>query len=236
MILRVDFDLQFFGGGGGSATSSAQYRKRDPEPQELADLRGGLYANILPNLQSYDPSRWNTAQGIADSALQKQIGLLDQAGAQAGKGDSIVDEMLGVIRSGDISNNLTDRMNASVTKELQSGMGSMLSNYNNRGVLNSSITGAGINNLAANAADAYNKNFQSAFNSVLGGYGSALQGAQGNAQGLLGAASGLGGVGTTAFNNAGAQLMPAYNLWKDAQSSYDSREDFDTVVTQNRGK
>jgi hypothetical protein len=112
----------------------------------------------------------------------------------------------------------------------------MLSSHANRGVINSSVTGAGINNLSSNAADAYNKNYLSALNSVMSGLGSTLQGSQANAQTLLGTASGYDNIPDTAFSNAGAMLMPAYNMWDKAQTLYDNREDFDTVVTNNKDK
>jgi hypothetical protein len=256
--------------------------------------------------------------GKTDDWLTKNNSIIDQDRAKlAGNSenlDSILQEMLGVTRTGNIPSALTDNMNASVNKELQSGMGSMLNSLGGRGVLNSSITGTGINGLAGNAADAYANNYLNAYNSVLGGYGSSLQGAQGNAQldlsgmqqtqsamgnqlsgiqtgfggvqtglsgiqtglsgvgtgmtgvqnslsgvqsglsgvqsgaanaqnswqaglqGMRGAAGAYGDVGSNAFTNAGAQLMPAYNLWKDAQTLYNNREDFDTVVSQSGGK
>lgn len=228
--MKSKFDIQFFGGGGGS--SSKQYRKRDPEPEGLTNLREGILGKISPILDVYDPSRWTDAQNIGDQAIQSQLGLLDQVQGSLGKNDSILEKMLGVIDSGEIPAALTERMNAAVNKDMQSGMGSMLNSLGGRGVINSSITGQGVSRLGQQAADAFNKNYLSAFNSVLSGYGSALQGSQGNTQSLLGAAQGYAGIPGAAFENAGASLMPAYNFWKDWQSSYDNREDYDTVVTQ----
>lgn len=74
--MRLKFDLQFFGGGGGG--SATQYRKRDPEPQELQDLRLNLYNKILPGIQSFDPNSWSKAQEISDNAMGKMNGLIDQ--------------------------------------------------------------------------------------------------------------------------------------------------------------
>jgi len=238
------FDIQFFGGGKGGSTSSTQYRKRDPEEQELTDLRKGLYKAIMPNLESYDPSKWGAAQEIADSSLQKQGDLLGSIesfiNTNTGKSDSIIDKMMGLAESGNVSQSLMDNATASVNRGLQTGMGGMLNSLGNRGVLNSSITGQGISRLGQQAANSLQDNYLNIFNSQLGGYGQALQGAQGNltagTQGLLGAANAYGGMGTQAFTNAGAQLMPAYNMWKDAQTLYNGHEDFDTVVNQSKGK
>ena len=202
------FDLQIFGGKGGGGSSSAQYRKRDPEPQGLTDLRQGLFDKIFPNLESYDPARWTDAQNIADNALKNQ--------------GSAIDEMFDMARTGNIPQGFRDNAMATINRGLQSGMGDMLNSLGNRGVLNSSITNTGISGLGTKAANAFQDSFLNSFNSLLGGY--------------QGAAQGYSGIGNQAFQNAGAALMPAYNFWKDWQSSYDGKEDFDTVVSQRSGK
>jgi hypothetical protein len=137
--------------------------------------------------------------------------------------------MLSVIRTGNVPSALTENMQASINRGLQSGMGSMLNSLGNRGVVNSSITGSGISDLSQKAANAMQDGSLNIFNSVLGGY-------QNAAGGYQNAAQGYSGIGTQAFENAGAMLTPAYTMWKDAQTLYDNREDFDTVVRQKSGK
>ena len=176
--MSLKFDLQFFGGGGGSTT---QYRKRDPEPEELTNLRNNLYGKINQGLETYDPNKFK----------------------------NISDEMLNVTRTGNIPSALTNNMNASVNNSLKSSMGSMLNDLAARGVLNSSITSSGINNLSQNAADAYNKNYLDAYNSVVNNYSNSLQGVQ-------------------------ADLMPVMDMWKTWQTSYDNGEDYDTVIRQGK--
>jgi hypothetical protein len=163
--------------------------------------------------------------------LQSLLGMLP---GQFQNNNDLLNELMGVVRSGNIPTEMTDRMNASVTKELQGGMGNMLNSLGNRGVLNSSITSQGTSRLGQQAADAYNKNYLNAYNSVLGGYGTALQGAQGNTNAMLSGAQAYGQIPGLAYSGVGAQLMPAYNFWKDWQSSYDNREDYDTVVKQGK--
>jgi hypothetical protein len=136
---------------------------------------------------------------------------------------------MNILTTGNLPAPLIENMQGSINRGLQSGMGSMLGSLGTRGVLNSSITGSGINNLSQNAANAMQSGYLDTFNSVINGY-------KGSSESLLGTAQGLSNVGSQAWTNAGAMLMPAYNMWKDAQSSYDNREDFDTVVTQKKGK
>ena len=229
--MSLKFNLQFFGGGGGSAQ---QYRKRDPEPDELINLRLGIYDKLMPGLETFSPENWDKAQGITDKALEQLGNLTDQLPGLINKNDSIIDSMTGILQSGEIPSAITDKLNAGVTKDLQSSMGSMLNNLSKRGVVNSSITSQGTSRLGQQAADAFNKNYLNAFNSVISGYGSALQGAQGNTSSLLQGISAVGSLPSQAFQGAYAGLMPAYNFWKDWQNSYDRREDFDTVVQQGK--
>lgn len=229
--MRWKFDIQFFGGGGGSAK---QYRKRDPEDPGLTQLREGLLGKILPGLETYDPAGWQRASDAAGRSLEQQNALLELLPGSLDKNSSILDEMLGVVRSGEVPAAVTDRINQSVTKELQSGMGSMLNSLGSRGVLNSSITSQGTSRLAQQAADAYNKNYLNTFNSVINGYAQGLQGAQGNTNALVGGLNAIGSIPSQAYEGASSALMPAFNMWKTWQSLYDGREDYDTVVTQGK--
>ena len=229
--MKLKFDLQFFGGGGSST-----YRVpiKDPPPDELVNLRQGIFNKLMPGLNSFNTENWNKAQQITDNAIEQLGNLSGKIPGQLDKANSLVDSLFGVLQSGEIPSSITDKLNAGVTKDLQSSMGSMLNNLSKRGVLNSSITSQGTSRLGQQAADAFNKNYLNAFNSVISGYGSALQGAQGNASSLLQGISAMGSLPSQAFEGAYAGLKPAYNFWKDWQNSYDSREDYDTVVQQGK--
>lgn len=230
--MRLKFDLQFFGGGGGG--SATQYRKRDPEPQELQDLRLNLYNKIMPGIQSFDPNSWAKAQEISDNAMGKMNGLIDQMPGTLTQGNRFLEGLEGVLTTGNIPTGVTDKLNAGVDKSLQSSMGNMLNGLANRGVVNSSITSQGVNNLSQAAADAYNRNYLNAFNSVINGYAQGLQGAQSNAGTLMQGVNALGSIPGQAYEGATAPLMPGFNMWKAWQNSYDNREDFDTVVKQGK--
>lgn len=229
--MKIKFDIQFFGGGG---SSTQKFPKRDPEPEQLTNVQDALYNALLPSIQNYDANAWEKAQQRSDANMQRQDALLEQLPQYMGKTDSILDEMLGVIRTGDIGSTLTDRMNSEVTRNLNNSLGANLNSLGNRGVLNSSITSQGISRLGQQAANAFNANYLNAFNSVVNGYGSALGGAQGNAQTLAGVADSVGNAANNAFGNASASLMPAYNFWKDWKGIHNGKEDYDYVVKQGK--
>lgn len=220
---------------GSGKTSSQQFRTRDPEPQELTNLRLGLYGKVMPGLESFSAEDWTRARDTATSALNQQNALLGQLSGQLGGNNALVGEIANIARTGNIPSTLAANMNASVNQELQSSMGSMLNSLGNRGVLNSSITSQGVQNLASNAADAYNRNYLNAYQAVLGGLGSALQGQQANTSALMTGINALGKIPEQAYEGAGAALTPALNLWRLWQNSYDTRQDYDTVVTQKQG-
>jgi len=223
------FNLQFF----GSKTSTQQIPKRNPMPEELNNLAKGLYDKIYPGLQSFDSNSFQQAQQISNDAIKQQGELLSQLPNSLTQNNNILNEMLGVTRSGNIPSGLSNALNASVNKELQGGMGNMLNSLSGRGVLNSSITNQGISRLGQQAADAFNKNYLTAYNSVLSGYGQALQGSQNNTGNLVNALGALGNIPTQAYEGAYAPIMPAFNFWKTWQQLENSKpEMYDTVVTQ----
>ena len=227
--MNLKFNLQFFGGG----SSTQQVRKRDPQPEQLNTMAQSIYDKIYPGLQSFDANQFTQAQNTANNAIQQQNSLLSQLPSTLNQNSNIVNEMLGVTRTGNIPSALTNNMNAAVNKELQGSMGSMLNSLANRGVLNSSITGQGISRLGQQAVDAFNKNYLAAYNTVLGGYGQALQGSQGNTQAALSALSALGQVPSQAYEGAYAGIMPAFNFWKTWQSLENSKpEEYDTIVKE----
>ena len=230
MILK--FNLQFF---GGSKTSSQQVQKRAPQPKELDTLAQTLYSKIYPGLESFNPTSFDKLQSISDNALDQQQKYLSQLPTSLSKNNDIVNSILDVTKTGNIPSGLTNALNSSVNKELQGSMGNMLNSLSSRGVLNSSITNQGVSRLGQQAADAYNKNYLTAYNSVLNGYGTALQGSQGNTNALLSAIEAAGTIPSQAYQNAYAGIMPAYNFWQTWQQLENQKpEMYDTVVTQKQ--
>jgi hypothetical protein len=86
-----------------------------------------------------------------------------------------------LLESGQIPEELEARMLDTINRGTKTGMGSMLNDLAQRGVINSSVTGQGISRLGQQAANAYNDGYLNTFNSVLQGY-------QGNAAGAANSA------------------------------------------------
>ena len=204
---------------GSGGTSEHRVQKRNPEPEYLTNIRTQLYDKIMPGLEAYNTEDWNTARQTANNALTQQTKLLEQLPTTLNQNNNIVNEIASIARTGNIPTGVQDRLNASVNQELQSSMGTMLNSLANRGVVNSSIMSQGVNNLSKQAADAFNRNYITAYQAALGGLGSALQGQQNNTNSLLSATNALGNIPSQAYEGVGAQLMPAFNLWKALQSS-----------------
>jgi hypothetical protein len=232
MIPNFRFDIQFFGGGGGSSTV---YRKRDPEEPQLTQIRDSLFDAIQPSVDAFDPNSWNEAQARARDAIGKQDTLLGQFFDANNKTLALQDEMANVVRTGDVPQAALDRANSAVTKGLHDSAGTLLNDLGNRGVVNSSITSQGLSRLGAQAAQELDRNYLALLSQTVSGYAQAVQGGQGAAGLALQGANAYGALPQQAYEQVGAALMPAYNLWEKAQSLYDGREDFDTVVSQGGG-
>ena len=228
MILK--FDLQFFGGGGGYDIT--QIPKRKEEPRELTNLRNNVLGHINTSLEAFDSNTWNKARDITNNSLNQQNSLMARIPGHLDQNNTILNNMLNIANTGELPAAITDKLTSGVTKQLQGSMGSLLNNMASRGAVNSSITGQGISRLGQQAAEAFNNNYLNAFNSVLAGQAQALNGSQNNLSSTLSALGKVSGMGANAYADAAAGLMPAYNMWKDFQKSYDSREDYDTIATQ----
>lgn len=199
--MKSRFNLQFFGGGG-----TTNIPNRGPEPEELTNLRKQLYSKITPGLQAFDTNNWQNAQNTTNQALQQQSTLLGQIPNALTQNNNLVNEIADIARTGNIPSGVVDRINTKVNRDLQSSMGTMLNNLGKRGVLNSSITSSGINQLSQNAAEAFNNNYMTAYQSVLSGLGQGLQGSQNNTALLLSALGAVGKVPSQTYEALGAGL------------------------------
>ena len=229
--MNFKINLQFF---GGTKTSTQRIPKRDPEPQELTNLRMGLYNKIYPGLEGFDAGSWDTAKNISNNAQNQQNSLINRLSGSYNQSNNLLQELANITKTGNIPTGVSDRLNESVNKGLQSSIGSMLNGLAGRGVLNSSVTSQGVNNLSQAAADAYNQNYLSAYQSTISGLGSALSGSLNNTASTLSGINALGTVPGQAYEGAAAQLMPAFNLWKTWQNFYQSDDPYDTIVTQKQ--
>ena len=220
---------------GSGGYSEHQVATKGPGSEELKNIRTELYDKIMPGLQNFDPNDWNTARNTANTALQQQTQLLSKIPETLTQNAGIANEIATLARTGNLPSGLAENLNTSVNQELKSSMGTMLNNLANRGIVNSSTMTQGVNNLSQQAADAYTRNYMTAYQTALSGLNSALQGQQNNLSGITTGVYALGKIPEQAYEGAAAQIMPAYNMWKAMQSSYDNRQDFDTIVTQDSG-
>ena len=202
--------------GSDSNGSWIRFPKKGTEPQGLTDLRKLLGTNIMAGLQTFDTNSWNTAQGLTNQAQGLQSNLLGQLSGDNNpftQNRNLVNEIADIARTGSIPSGVANALNASVNQNLQSSMGTMINNLGKRGVLNSSVTSAGMNQLSQSAADAFNRNYTTAYQAVLSGLGQSLQGGQNNLTSLLSALGTIGNVPKQAYENVGAQLQTPYTWY-----------------------
>lgn len=275
--------LTFFKGG----SSTEQVRKRDPEPQELTDLRNQINLMLSPLMGGAKPEGWDntdfgrgynetgkrkdaalgyydeTSRALKDKAIGgvKDFGYLSDLGRNLvtnGPKDyeQLSDTMRDVSTTGVIPQAITDNMNYSIMRALDKSMGSNLNDMGNRGVINSSVMNRSVNAMSDSAADAYSKNYLSAYDSVLGGLANTINTNKGvfdsrsaainnqinankgvydsEVQGLNTATNTFLDAPTKLWQGFQQQFNPAYTFWKDWQGSYDGKEDYDTVVHQGK--
>ena len=227
--MKSRFNLQFFGGVFGGGGSTTNIPNRGPEPEELTNLRKQLYSKITPGLQAFDTNNWQNAQNTTNQALQQQSSLLGQIPNVLSQNNNLVNEITDIARTGNIPSGLSNALNASVNQNLQSSMGTMLNNLGKRGILNSSVTSSGMNQLSQAAADAYNRNYQTAYQSVLSGLGQGLQGSQNNTASLLSALGAVGKVPSQTYEALGAGLQIPMTLWEKAQNFYQNDNPHTTI-------
>ena len=199
--------------------------RRDPEPEALTKLRntlGNIAQQSLNTFKKNGTDNWQQAQNLTNQALGMQGNLLGQS-------SDIVQQILNIAQNGTLPGNLQNAMNASVTQGLQSSMGDMLNNLASRGILNSSVTTAGTNQLSQAAADAFNRNYLTAYQTALGGMGQGLQG-------TLSALGAAGSAPSQAYQSIGAGLTFPYNTWKDWQNFYQSDDPYESILLQAPAK
>ena len=193
--MKFIFDLQLFGGGGSSTTvNQSSYTPSEYELQ-LQKAQANYADAIAPN------SLWlnDTARNLLQDSLgtvqvdynkqnadaQKQI-----AGAQQGYAD---------LTQGKLPQSYLDNMSAAIQSGVQNSYGNLLNQSANNGVLNSSVTTAGMNDISKNAADTMAQQYNNNISQLSNLYGNQINSAT---------------AGTTAAAAAQeAAQQPALNLW-----------------------
>ena len=194
--MEIKFDLQLFGGGGGGTTvnNTSTYT---PTAYELQLQKAQSdYANaIAPN------SLWlnDTARNI----LQDSIGAVqvdfNNLNNQAQNQIASAQQGYNNLANGQLPTAYTQNMADAIRSGVNSTYGNLLNNSARRGVLNSSVTSAGLNDISKNVSDTMARNFNNNINQLGNIYSQQLNSAT---QPIVAAASAQEAAQT-----------PATNLW-----------------------
>lgn len=106
-------------------------KKNDPEPEALTNLRNGLNNVFAKSLEAFNNDNWQKAQGITNQALDTQSNLLGQLGGSNGliaQNQNLASQLANIAQTGNIPSTISNALNDSVNKGLQSSMGTMLNN------------------------------------------------------------------------------------------------------------
>ena len=150
------FDLQMFKGKGGSTTT---YTMSPEERQRLVKQMGYLdeiYPNMIQLNKRAGDILWNSfadTQYDFNNANQNAQGQI--AAAQQG---------IGQLTNGQLPQAYTDNMTQAIQSGVQNSVGNLLNTMGNNGVINSSVTNQGMNDISKNVANTmanqFNNNIQ----------------------------------------------------------------------------
>lgn len=197
-------NLRFFGGGGGSSYSE-QYRKRDPDSAEITNLQNTLYNQFTP-----------IANGIYSDYAAGDARYKDYQN----KFDNAYTGLKNLTETGNLPSGLTDSMNNAITRNMNKSLGEAMAKSAGNGVLNSSVTNRAINEIGTNTADAFAKNYLSAYEAASGNYGNLMSGAAAEKDSI--------------YSDISTKLAPMLEFYKTVRASED-QDDYDTVVYSDGG-
>lgn len=201
--LSNNINLEFFKGGG---SHTEQVRNRDPDSPEMLAIEQALHQAMMPMYKSYNPDV-NNAQGNVDKYKRQY----DEA--YLGMND--------LTTTGRLPQGMMDEMNLSIKNDLNRSLGSLMAKNAGTGVLNSSITSKGINEMGNQAAEGFGKNFVGAYGATSQNFGN-MMGNSLQAQ-------------TSEWDNINKKYAGAMDYYKTKRASEDM-PDYDTVVHQDGGK
>lgn len=190
------FDLQLFGGGGGGTTvnNTSTYT---PSQYELQLQKAQAdYANaIAPN------SLW--LNDTARNVLQDSLGTVqvDYNNMNKDAQNTIANAQAGYagLARGELPAAYQENMQNAIRSGVENTYGSLLNKAANNGVLNSSVTTTGLNDISKNVSDTMAQQYSSNMSNLSNIYGNQLNGAS-------------TGITTAAAAQEAAQ-QPALNLW-----------------------
>ena len=149
------FDLQLFGGGKGGSTTVQSYQPTEQE-QRLQKQAADYSEAVAPNaLWLNDQAKSLLANSIGSTQVDFNK-LNNTAQGLITNSQSGVSSLL----NGELPSTYQQNMEDSIKKGVQNSMGTMLTDLGNRGVLNSSVTNAGISGINDSAANAMTNAYQ----------------------------------------------------------------------------
>lgn len=197
MVYKIKINLQLFKGGSTTVTNTSSYTP-SPEERQLIGTQAAFAQKLLPNAEWLnDTARKILEDSIGavqvdfnqmNNAAQNQINQAQQANQQ--------------LASGVLPQSVMDNITQNVQSAAQNSMGNMLNGLANRGILNSSVTNTGMNDLSKNVTDTISQQQQSYMNMLNNMNNSNIQNA-------------TAGITTGAAAQEAAQT-PAINLWNSS--------------------
>lgn len=192
-MMNFKFNLQMFKGGGSSKT----YNTYTPSPEERA-----LLAQQLEYQEAFFPNviKLNEVAGdvLWDSygTVQADYGQMNnEAQRQIANANGIVQDL----QQGIVPSSYSRNFQQGIENDVKGTVGNVMNSLANRGVVNSSVANAAIDDISENVADAAAQNYNNAISTQ-----SQLASQQiGNA---------TAGITTSAAAQEAAQ-QPALNLW-----------------------
>ena len=139
------FDLQMFKGKGGSTTTYTM----SPEERQLLVKQMGYLDKIYPNMiqlnQRAGDILWNS---FADTQYD-----FNNANKNAQQQISNAQQGLGNLAQGQLPQEYINNKTAAVQSGVQNSVGNLLNNMGNKGIVNSSVTNQGMNDISQNVAN-----------------------------------------------------------------------------------
>ena len=182
---------------GGSSTTVNNTSTYTPTAYELQLQKAQAdYANaIAPN------SLWlnDTARKLLENSLGTVQVDYNKLNENAQNQISNAQQGYTNLANGQLPQSYLDNMTNAIQSGVQNSYGQLLNNSANNGVLNSSVTSQGLNDISSNAANAMAQNYTNNINTLSNIYGNQIN-------------SATGGITSAAAAQEAAQ-QPALNLW-----------------------
>ncbi len=145
------FNLQMF---KGNVTSTTTYQM-SPEERAVLNQQLQYLQEIQPNMSKLNQRAgdilWNSyADTQADFNSMNQTAQNQITNAQ---------NTLGQLANGELPQAYTDNMTQAVQSGVQNSVGSLLNNMGNKGIINSSVTNQGLNDISQNVANTMANNY-----------------------------------------------------------------------------